>query len=139
MSVIKKKKTEQKNNVKHDNNKIMYELIPMGPLRQIAMVFTHGAKKYKPNLYKKGLDYSRYVGAALRHIYAWWGGEKYDPDSGLHHLAHAITTLMFLMHYDDIRPEYDDRQKQYDLPFGDSVEMFDIENNFDFESYKKTE
>lgn len=124
----KKKHSIRKNNTKYDQDKIKYELMPMSVLRQIAMVFTYGARKYEPNLYKKGLDYSRYVGAALRHIYAWWGGELRDPESGIHHLAHAITCLMFLMHYDEIHPECDDRDKKYDLPFENGVDKFDVVN-----------
>lgn len=33
----------------------------------------------------------------MRHTLAWHQGEIRDPESGLHHLAHAITCLLFLV------------------------------------------
>ena len=117
---------------KNDNGKIRYEFIPVAPLREIAMVLTFGAKKYNHNAYsdsryRGGLEWSRYYGAILRHVFAWWGGEQNDPESGLHHLAHAACCILFLMHFEDIHPELDDRDIQYDLPFIDGTAAFDEE------------
>lgn len=39
----------------------------------------------------------RYFDAAMRHTLAWHQGEIRDPESGLHHLAHATTCLLFLV------------------------------------------
>ena len=36
-----------------------------------------------------------------RHIDAWWGGEQKDPETGEHHLAHAICCGMFLWWFDN--------------------------------------
>lgn len=102
---------------KQMDGKLRFDLLPMGPLRQITRVITMGAKKYGDNTYKKGVYWSKYIGAALRHIFAFWGGETYDRESGLHHLAHAITNLMFLLHFEEIHPELDDRDEKYDYPF----------------------
>jgi len=33
----------------------------------------------------------------MRHIVAWWLGERDDPESGFHHLAHAMCCLIFLV------------------------------------------
>jgi len=100
---------------KYDDGKLMFELLMPGPLRQVVAVLTYGAKKYEANSYRCGLKWSRYVGAALRHIWAWYGGEEYDPESGLHHLAHAICCLLFLLDFVDIKPEFDNRPA--DAPF----------------------
>jgi hypothetical protein len=100
---------------KYDDGKLMFDLLMPGPLRQVVAVLTFGAEKYGPNTYRRGLKWSRYVGAALRHIWAWYGGEMNDPESGLHHLAHAICCLLFLLDFEDIRPEFDDRPE--DFPF----------------------
>ena len=43
----------------------------------------------------------RYYNAAMRHIDLWWNGEKRDPETGIHHLAHAATNLFFLMWFDN--------------------------------------
>ena len=37
-----------------------------------------------------------------RHIDAWWQGEQKDPETGEHHLAHAICCGMFLWWFDDM-------------------------------------
>ncbi len=34
-----------------------------------------------------------------RHIFAWWGGEDKDPETGFSHLAHAGCCLLFLMEF----------------------------------------
>lgn len=39
----------------------------------------------------------RYYAAAMRHLVAWWGGERLDPESGLHHLAHALCCVAFVL------------------------------------------
>jgi hypothetical protein len=35
-----------------------------------------------------------------RHIWAWKEGEQNDPETGRHHLAHAMCCLMFLYEHD---------------------------------------
>ena len=35
-----------------------------------------------------------------RHIWAWKQGEQIDPESEIHHLAHAMCCLMFLYEHD---------------------------------------
>lgn len=36
----------------------------------------------------------------MRHLTAWWGGEKSDPESGEHHLAHLGCCVIFLLWFD---------------------------------------
>jgi hypothetical protein len=55
------------------------------------------------------MDWSRMVGAALRHIHAFNDGEDNDPESGLSHIDHALCCLMFLSNYQVTRTEFDDR------------------------------
>jgi len=44
---------------------------------------------------------TRYFDACIRHLTAWWQGEKNDSESGLSHLAHAACCILFLMWIDD--------------------------------------
>jgi hypothetical protein len=37
----------------------------------------------------------------MRHVHAWRAGETKDPESGLHHLAHAGCCLLFMLWLDD--------------------------------------
>lgn len=86
--------------MKFDSAKLRYELIPHSALEGLAKVLTYGARKYKPENWRKG-EINRYVGAAYRHFEAWRAGEKNDPESGLSHLEHLLTNVAFLIELDD--------------------------------------
>lgn len=99
----------QTGGIKHDTDKPRTDLLPVRPLQDIAEVLTHGAKRYGDRNWEKGLDWSRPYGAALRHLFAWWGGKNTDADSGKPHLACAATEILFLMEYAHSWAGYDDR------------------------------
>ena len=83
---------------KFDGTKPQYTLLPVGPLLAVVEVLTYGAAKYSPDNWKHVPDgRRRYLDATFRHIEAWRGGEQFDDESGMHHLAHAICCLFFLM------------------------------------------
>jgi Domain of unknown function (DUF5664) len=97
--------------VKFDNGKPRLGLIPRSALEAEAIVLGFGADKYGTYNWRNGMDWMRLVDAALRHIYAFADGETYDPESGEHHLAHARCCLGFLIEYENIHPEGDNRWK----------------------------
>lgn len=82
--------------MKLDSGKLRYDLIPPSATKALAKVLTYGAKKYKPNNWKKG-SIDRYTAAAMRHFEAWRSGEQLDPESNFHHLEHCLTNLAFLI------------------------------------------
>ena len=84
---------------KNDIGKVRTDLLPIKALMGVADVLTYGAGKYKDRNWEKGLNFSRVYGALLRHLFAWWDSEDYDPESGKLHLAHVATNAMFLLHY----------------------------------------
>lgn len=86
-----------------------YDLIPVRPLAEVAAVLGQGAIKYSENNWRKGYDWGKSYAAAMRHMNRFWAGEKVDPDSGLHPLAHAVANLMFLVEFTESHPELDDR------------------------------
>ena len=95
---------------KYDAGKSRVDLIPARELLQIGDVLAFGATRYSPDNWKKVPDgRARYLAATLRHIYAHMSGEKTDsapypdgsPGSGLSHLAHAATSILFLMHFEN--------------------------------------
>ena len=93
-------------NLKKDYGKPMWDLLPLGPVRKIVEVLTFGAAKYAPEQWKQVPDARRrYFAALMRHVTAWWEGEKIDPESGLSHLAHAGCCLLFLMWFEDNQTE----------------------------------
>lgn len=86
---------------KFDGNKTEYGLLPPLALEEIAKVLTFGAQKYERDNWQRVPDSKRrYYDALQRHLWAWKRGETIDPESGLHHLAHAGCCLMFLYEHD---------------------------------------
>lgn len=86
---------------KFDQGKPRYGLLPPLALQEMARVLTHGAEKYDASNWKHVPDsLERYFDALQRHVWAWKMGEKLDPDSGIHHLAHALANAAFLYEHD---------------------------------------
>jgi hypothetical protein len=99
----RKPKTQIENELgrKYDYDKQRWDLVPFQEMSAVVDVFTYGAKKYSPDNWKEVKDgRRRYFGATLRHIVAWWCGEKDDKESKIHHLAHACCNLLILMCFD---------------------------------------
>jgi hypothetical protein len=82
--------------IKHDDEKPRWDLLPMDVVEQGVLGFTHGAAKYAPNNWRKGMRWGRLYGALQRHLTAFWRGEDIDKDSGLQHLALAQCELLML-------------------------------------------
>lgn len=87
--------------VKFDEDKPKFSLMKTDALLEMVAVLTYGAKKYSPDNWKHLPNAKqRYFDAANRHMWQWFGGEERDQESGLHHLAHAMSSLMFLIQMD---------------------------------------
>ncbi len=98
--------------VKHDGDKpTRPELVPYDAVDFLGRVLKHGAAKYGDHNWLKGTEWSRYLGAAERHLGAFKNGEDADPESGLPHLAHALCCIAFLLVYQLRAVGTDDRHK----------------------------
>lgn len=98
--------------VKHDQGKLRYDLLPAFALDEAVKVLTAGAVKYNEDFNQENWrnvpnPKRRYFGAVMRHLWAWWRGEKNDPETGISHLAHACTNVMFLLEK-EIEGEFND-------------------------------
>jgi hypothetical protein len=94
-----------------EKGKKLAELGAIDPtaLLELAKVAGYGSKKYSRLNYMRGYAWSLSFDAMMRHLLAFWSGESYDPESGLHHLAHAGWHCMTLMSYDERDIGTDDR------------------------------
>lgn len=97
---------------KNDAGKPRMELLDPGFLEGVSQVLTFGANKYAAHNWRNGLSPTRTIGAALRHIFAWLGGESLDRETGLNHLLHAGCELMFTWWTVTHKPELDDRYQE---------------------------
>lgn len=94
---------------KDDADKVRMELIPPELMIAVGDILTSGAKKYADRNWEHGMKWSRVYGALLRHLIAWWGGEKKDPETGRSHLWHAGCCVTFLIAYEMRGVGEDDR------------------------------
>lgn len=84
--------------IKFDTGKLSYSLLPQAALSWTVAVLTYGSVKYdRSNWAKVDNPQDRYYDALLRHIEDWRGGEKYDAETNLPHLAHAVCCALFLL------------------------------------------
>lgn len=87
--------------IKFDANKPEYGLIPPHALEELAIVLTVGANKYSRENWRFVPEAKRrYFDAMQRHLWAWKRGERFDLETGRHHLAHAAACLFFLYEHD---------------------------------------
>jgi hypothetical protein len=56
-----------------------------------------------------GMSWGRVFAALMRHMWAWWGGQKTDAETGMSHLWHAACCLAFLVAYEQRKSGVDDR------------------------------
>lgn len=82
--------------IKNDAEKPRWDLLPFETIERVVKVMTYGASKYMPDNWKE-VEWRRNFSALLRHLTAWLKGEDIDPDSGFHHLDHALTDLVFVV------------------------------------------
>lgn len=95
---------------KRDNKgKPKLSMLPKEPLVQITRVLEFGEAKYDRNNWRKGLPYTSVIDSALRHLHSFLEGEDTDHESGISHIAHAATNMVFLLQYLKDHPEMDDR------------------------------
>lgn len=97
----------------YDDGKPPLANLPPEGIRQVAMVQEYGHKKYKDfNNYRKGMEVSRQLSCAMRHIMAYMDGFDLDNESHLSHISHAACRLMFALQNIHDGTLIDDRYKR---------------------------
>lgn len=94
--------------LRFDEGKNRLELVPPEWPWALGDVTTKGSMKYPERNWERGMLWSKCIGCALRHIFKFCMGERYDGDkfdkekgtTGCHHLAMAAWNLLALMTYD---------------------------------------
>ena len=97
--------------LKYDQKKPPLDLLTLEFLEGTANALAYGAKKYGRQNFKQGIEHTRLISAALRHINQYNAGEDLDPESLESHLSHAAASLNMLMWMIKHRPDLDDRYK----------------------------
>jgi hypothetical protein len=97
---------------KFDQGKLRWDLVPP-EFEEVVKVLTYGATKYSDRNWELGMAYGRLIAASLRHLWSWIKGERTDPETGIHHLAHCCCDVLFLLTYElrGLHSQFDDRAK----------------------------
>lgn len=103
-----------------DKGKPAMHLIPPDVLIELGKLFELGARKYSPDNWRRGMDYSRMYSSLMRHILYWWAGEDFDPVDGQHHLDSVIWGAVCLRYFELHRDNYWEFDDRYYDPKKDS-------------------
>ena len=107
----KAKKDESKAKT-YDEGKEPLAWLPWAAINELSKVQMYGHNKYKDfNNYRKGMEVSRNLSCALRHICSYLVGNDRDSESGCSHLAHALCRIAFVLQNIHDGVEIDDRYK----------------------------
>lgn len=92
------------------STKVPLHLVPPSATHYLALALEDGAKKYGAyNFRQEAISISTYKAAAQRHWDAFWDGEDIAPDSGVHHIAHAMACAALVLDAASIGKLVDDR------------------------------
>jgi hypothetical protein len=86
--------------LRYDDGKNKLDLIPPEWIWGLGQVLTQGSEKYLERNWERGMKWSKMIGCGLRHVFKFCAGERYDLESGCHHLLHAAWNFLSLFTYD---------------------------------------
>lgn len=82
----------------YDDGKEPLSRLPWAGIDSMSRVQAYGNSKYNDfENYRKGLEVSRNLSCAIRHIRDFMNGEDMDRESGESHLGHAMCRLAFVL------------------------------------------
>ena len=91
-------------------SKIPLHLVPPSAKYYLAQALKNGADKYGAyNWRDAAISVSTYKAAMERHMDAFWDGEDFAEDSGVHHVAHAMACAALILDALSIDKLVDDR------------------------------
>lgn len=94
----------------YDDGKAPLACLPWAALDEMAMVQEYGHKKYGDFYnYRKGMEVSRNLSCAIRHIRDYMNGLDLDSESGRSHLAHAMVRIAYVIQNIEDGVAIDDR------------------------------
>lgn len=86
--------------LRYNAGKNQVELLPPEWIWGLAMVTTRGSIKYVARNWERGMAWATVVGCVIRHTLKFVCGERYDEETGCHHMAMAAWNCLALMTYD---------------------------------------
>lgn len=100
-------------------------------LDDTAQVLGYGARKYDAENWRKAGPWKEVLDCAMRHMHKMFRGETHDDESGVHHAAHVMCNIGFLLEFvttgdgEDNRYE-EDRIKHLDYEVNTINSVYDL-------------
>lgn len=85
--------------MRFNEGKLEWSLVDFDSLEDMVKVLEFGAKKYKPDNWKKPMKVYKIIESMLRHTFALLRGELNDKESGLPHIGHIQCNAMFIAYH----------------------------------------
>lgn len=85
--------------MKNDEGKPEFDRLSFEAISCINEVHKYGDSKYEKGNWRKGINKTRLINAAIRHLSAILRGEQLDQESRLLHSAHAGACCEMITHY----------------------------------------
>lgn len=82
-----------------------FDLIPAGPMWEVAELYGVGAQKYADRNWERGYDWSLSLAALERHLNLMKQGEWVDAETHKPHLTSVVFHALALMEFFDTHPE----------------------------------
>jgi hypothetical protein len=101
---------KQEQALRYNQGKLQWSLVDFDSLEGLVRVLEHGAAKYAPDNWKKGMPVTQVSESLMRHLFAFLRGEDVDPESGCRHISHVMCNTMFLEYIMREKPHYDNRK-----------------------------
>ena len=105
------KEYDEVRGLRHNSDKLRYDLIPPLANREYAKVWTQALNKYPEGNWEKGMPWTEVIASAMRHLEAIRLGEDIDAESGLLHAAHLQCNAAMLTEYYFTKQDFDNRKK----------------------------
>ena len=101
----------------YDEGKEPLAMLPWAAIDEMSRVQAYGHAKYKDfNNYRKGMEVSRNLSCAIRHIRDYLNGHDADHESHLNPLGHAMCRIAFVLQNIAEGKAIDDRYRAIPLP-----------------------
>lgn len=99
--------------------------IPPVALLALGTAMQDGVSKYGLfNWRETAVTSTVFYDAMMRHLIAWYSGEDFAPDSGIHHLAHLMAGAAIILDADLHKVLNDNRDKNSHKVTSDEVTLF---------------
>lgn len=95
--------------LRHNEDKLRYDLLPPEFIEALTDHFTENLKKYPERNWERGMAWLKCFASMMRHAWSWARGEDFDKENGRHHMIAIAWNAMAIYVYSVRKIGDDDR------------------------------